>query len=114
MNNGVRSCTEFIEEGDEYMSEYTFENFREDLVVGREMEFEFNGAKFSIVNGPNENSKDGYVWYFIVTSSVSIEVVICDFEDRERLLKFVDELNIDGIALKDIINGELHTEFYIM
>ncbi|WP_100066027.1 hypothetical protein [Miniphocaeibacter massiliensis] len=96
------------------MSDYTFDNFKEDLVIGHEMDFEFNGAKFGIVNGPNENSVDGSVWHFIVTSSVSIEVVICDFEDRDRLLKFVDELNIDGIYLKDIINGELYTEIYIM
>ncbi|WP_100066026.1 hypothetical protein [Miniphocaeibacter massiliensis] len=112
--NDVRSSTEFIEEGDEYMSDYTFDNFKEDLVMGREMEFKFNGAGFSIINIPDENSVDEAVWYFSILSNVDVGVVICDFEDRERLLKFVDELYIDGIALKDIINGELHTELYIM
>ena len=109
--SGIRSSTVPIEDGDGNVGKYTFDDFREALFRGEEMDFEFNGASFGIVNGPDENSVDGAVWHFIINSSVEVDIVICDFEDREKLLKFVDELYIDGISLKDIINGDLDNIF---
>lgn len=85
--------------------EYSFEKLLEDISIGRELDFKFRGIDYSITNRDNN-------WYFYSTG-IGLEEKISHFEDKDRLVKFIRELYIEGIALEQIINKRLYEELYV-
>ncbi|HHX71039.1 MAG: hypothetical protein WAO56_04535 [Miniphocaeibacter sp.] len=92
------------------MGKYTFEDLKKDLSINREVEINYKGVKFAIVN---DKSKHNYSWFFIVESEMTISSLICSFEDNSRLQEFIDNLTIDNIPLKNIIDSEQYEDYTI-
>lgn len=78
--------------------QYSFSDMLDDLKVGREIEFEYNGKLYGIFNGEGN-------WFFF---SDNQDELLCQFEETDTLLEKVKNLSIQGRSLADIIDKRLH------
>lgn len=69
------------------------------LLVGREIEFSYNSKQYSITNGNGR-------WLLYCDTDKSLLKDICDFEEREILVKNVGKCEISGKQIADIFNEE--------
>lgn len=80
--------------------QYSFDELLKDLEIGREIEFEYHKQQCSIVNG---NGK----WFFCMNSQSE---ELCNFAEKDILLRKVKCLKVSGVALEKIIDQELYTK----
>ena len=80
--------------------QYLFSDMLDDLKVGREIEFEYNGKLYGIFNG-EEN------WFFFADNR---DEMLCRFEETDVLLEKVKNLSIQGTTLADIFDKKLYTQ----
>lgn len=80
------------------MDMYNFDMLSKELEVGREIEFEYNKNQYSITN-----STDGY-WYFYCDSTKKELLKICEFDDKQKLIKTMAEYKINGTSIRDIFD----------
>ena len=78
--------------------QYSFSDMLDDLKVGREIEFEYQGKMYGIFNGEGN-------WFFFADNR---DELLCQFEETDTLLKKVKNLSIQGKSLADIIDKRLH------
>lgn len=85
---------------------YTFNNLTADLRTGREIEFAYNGIPCAITNG------EGMWWFTCGKDSQAI----CEFEDKEQLVRKAEKLEVSHTTLQDIFDGLLYEKesFYIL
>lgn len=79
---------------------YSFKELLHDLKTGREIEFNYNGKTYSIVNG---NDK----WYFCEENQIT---ELCDFEETDILQDKIKKLFIQNKSVDDIINKKLYMD----
>lgn len=78
--------------------QYSFSDMLDDLKVGREIEFEYQGKMYGIFNGEGN-------WFFFTDNR---DELLCQFEETDTLLEKVKSLSIQGKSLADIIDKRLH------
>lgn len=79
---------------------YSFSKLLNDLKDGREIEFDYNGNTYSIVNG---NGK-----WFLCEKKKSIE--LCNFEEVDILQEKIRHIKIQDKSIEDIINKKLYVK----
>lgn len=72
---------------------YTFKQLKKDLLVGREIEFKYNGNLYSLTN-----SSKG--WALCCNN----ELIGNYFKDIKHLIFFIDQVKIDNMYLKELID----------
>lgn len=80
--------------------QYSFSDMLNDLKVGREIEFEYNGKLYGIFNGEGK-------WFFFADNR---DELLCQFEETDTLLEKVKNLSIQGTTLADIFDKKLYTQ----
>ena len=76
-----------------------FNELASHLLSGREIEFAYNGKQYSITNSKGR-------WMLYCDTDKLLLKDICDFEEREILVKNVGVYEIDGRQIADIFNDE--------
>ena len=69
------------------------------LLVGREIEFSYKGKQYSITNSNGR-------WMLYCDTDKLLLMDICDFGEREILVKTVGTYEIGGKKIADIFNEE--------
>lgn len=82
------------------MIKYSFSDMLDDLKVGREIEFEYNGKMYGIFNCEGN-------WFFFADNR---DELLCQFEETDILLEKVKNLSIQGTSLADIFDKKLYTQ----
>ena len=80
------------------MKTFNYNDLSEELRIGREVEFEYNKNQYSITNSP-----DGY-WYLYCDTTKTELLKICEFDNKEKLIKRVADFKIDNISIQDIFD----------
>lgn len=80
--------------------QYSFSEMLDDLIVGREIEFEYKGTLYGIFNGEGK-------WFFFADNR---DEMLCQFEETDILLEKVKNLSIQGTSLADIFDKKLYTQ----
>ncbi|WP_101696368.1 hypothetical protein [Clostridium minihomine] len=80
--------------------EYSFNKMLNDLKIGREIEFDYKGQHYSIVNG---NGK----WFFCEDKQ---SVELCNFEEVNILLDKIKKLILQNEPIENVIDRKLYTQ----
>lgn len=81
------------------MKKYNYKDLSEELSIGREIEFEYNNNQYSITN-----SSDGY-WYLYCDTTNTELLKICEFDDKQKLIRIVADYKIKGITIQEIFDS---------
>lgn len=76
-----------------------FNEMASHLLSSREIEFAYNGKQYSITNSKGR-------WMLYCDTDKLLLMDICDFEEREILVKNVGAYEISGRQIADIFNEE--------
>lgn len=77
---------------------YTFNNLAADLRTGREIEFAYNSVPCAITNSQG-------MWWFTQGEQ---SIAVCEFEDKELLVRKVETLVVFDTTVKEIFDGSLY------
>ena len=80
------------------MKPFNYNDLSDELRIGREVEFEYNKKQYSITN-----SSDGY-WYLYCDTTKSELLKICEFDDKENLIKKVAQFKIEEVSIQEIFD----------
>lgn len=80
--------------------EYSFNEMLNDLKIGREIEFDYKGQHYSIVNSDGK-------WFFCEEKQ---SVELCGFEEVNILLDKIKKLILQNEPIENIINRKLYTQ----
>ena len=80
----------------------SFSELLQDLRIGREIEFSYQGKAYSITNDRYGN------WNFYCDTDSKLLQCICPFEDKQTLLDFVKAQRIEGTLLSEIFDQMLY------
>ena len=83
------------------MQPIPFDTLAEYLKHGREIEFSYNGKRYSITN------HSGF-WYFCDDTSHVLLNILCPFQEKELLVSKISEIRIDGIPIPHIFDKHLY------
>lgn len=72
---------------------YNYENLKKDLLIGREIEFKYNGKLYSLSNSPKG-------WSLCRDN----EVIGNIFKEIQQFIKFLDAVKLDEMSLKEIVD----------
>lgn len=80
------------------IQKYLFSDMLNDLKIGHEIEFEYNGKLYGIFNRDKK-------WFFFADNQ---DELLCQFEERNILFDKVKNLSIQGKSLACIIDQQLY------
>ena len=85
----------------------TYENFKNLLEIGHEIEFIYGGIFCSINNFTDENHDSS--WFFSTTFNEKSEnTYLADFYDTETLMKSIDKIKVKEKSLEEVIEQALY------
>lgn len=97
---------------------YIFKNLINDLYSGRETEFVFRNSDYSITNtgysiADSKDVDENPYWQFD-NNTEKQNMVICELDEIDILIDFINSLFIKDVPLKDIFDKNLYTDLYVL
>lgn len=87
--------------------DFTYENLKNLLKIGHEIEFVYDGVYCSINNFTDENHETS--WFFSKTFKEKSEnIFLADFYDTKTLLSSLDKIKIKEKSLEEVIEQALY------
>ena len=83
-----------------------FDGLADYLKHGREIEFTYNGRRYSITN------HSGF-WYLCDDTDHILLDTLCRFDEKDLLVSRIAMFTIDGLTIQEIFDGKLYSEDWL-
>lgn len=89
------------------MKEFLFNDLSSSLLLGREIEFSYEGKRYSITNSDNR-------WNLCCDTDNNLLANICEYGELNKLVSIIELLEKEGYTLSEIFNQRTVSDIIVL